>query len=157
MWGTAKSALAELHRVDEVKTIRDKAVALQTYADQAKDRDLIDHATEVRMRAERRAGELLAQMKERGERDEGKGGDRKSRSQVATVIAPKLSDIGINKTQSSLAEAGRTAAGRTGSQIDHAKHQALAAIDGKPHVYRAIGTARMNGTRLRNTSRRRVT
>jgi N6-adenosine-specific RNA methylase IME4 len=98
-YDTACRALAEAHRVDEVKKIRDQAVAMQVYAAQAKDTRLITRATEIRMRAERRAGEFLIQMAARKERHTGKAAKG---SRVATPTdAPTLSDLGINKTQSS--------------------------------------------------------
>src|SRR6516225_5546865 len=97
-YDAARRALAEAHRVDEVKSIRDKAVAMEAYAKQAKDTTLITQATEIRMRAERRAGELLIEMQDRKERRTQGQGAGKGR---ALLPLPKLADLGINKTQSS--------------------------------------------------------
>ena len=72
---------------------------MQAYAKQARDTELIDHATEIRLRAEIRAGELLREMKQRGEQDSGKGNRNPAlKSQAAT---PKLADLNITKDQSS--------------------------------------------------------
>jgi hypothetical protein len=101
-YDAAKRALAEAHRVDEVKDIRDKAIAVKAYAQQAKDHQLEEYAIEIRLRAERRAGELLREVeKNKGTRGQGrpqKGGRGERPPKDAT---PKLSDVGVTKDQSS--------------------------------------------------------
>ena len=94
----ARTALAAAHRIDEVKTIRDKAQAMAAYAKQARDTQMVQWATEIKVRAERRCGEMLRGSAATGQRDRGAGGDRKSQSHDATV---KLSDLGITRDQSS--------------------------------------------------------
>lgn len=63
----ATTALAEARTLDDVKRILDIAEAARTYARAAKlGLEAANHAAEIKLRAERKAGELLAQL-ERGQ------------------------------------------------------------------------------------------
>lgn len=90
-----------------MKDIRDKAEAMAAYARQAKDQDLILWATEIKVRAERKAGEMLRESAARGERAGKAEGGKKAaaalhgRSHDATSYPPTLDDIVITKDQSS--------------------------------------------------------
>jgi N6-adenosine-specific RNA methylase IME4 len=92
----AKKALAAAYRVDEVKSIRDKAIAAAAYARQAKDRELIEHATEIRLRAEIKAGKLLRNLAATGGRQKSGDSNQHARSPKVT-----LQSMGITKQQSS--------------------------------------------------------
>ena len=104
-YDAARKAIAAAHRVDEVKAIRDKAEAVRTYAKLAGDLQLQNQACEIRLRAERRAGQLLIEMeKNPGTRGKGrprKDGTRVTRSNRTTAYPPKLEEVGITKDQSS--------------------------------------------------------
>ncbi len=90
--------------LDSEIRIRDKAEAMRVYARQAKDFELGNWASEIRIRAERRLGEMLkAQKKSGGMRDGGTA--MKARSQPNTEFPTKLSELGISKSLSSRAQA----------------------------------------------------
>lgn len=107
----AKQALAEVKNFDEVKDIRDKATALEAYARQAKDTEMIQWATEIKIRAERKAGEMLRDAKAAGQvatagshTDTLKQNRSSSLSTNGTPFTPKpatLAEIGITKDESS--------------------------------------------------------
>lgn len=84
--------------VDEAKDIRDKARAFEVYAQQAKNIENERRACEIRLRAERKAGELLRDMEKARP-----GPPIRNRSVDTTEYrgAPTLRDLGISKQQSS--------------------------------------------------------
>ncbi|MGD1108417.1 MAG: hypothetical protein ABR865_15350 [Terracidiphilus sp.] len=104
-YDAAKRALAAASRVDEAKKIRDRAEAVRVYAVQARDYDLQNRAATIRLLAERRAGQLLADMeKNPGTRGDGrprKDGSKKRRYSRDTAKPPTLEELNISKVQSS--------------------------------------------------------
>lgn len=97
----ARQALALAHSIDEVKQIRDQAEAIRQYIRQQKGSlEMQNQAAEIKLRAERRAGEMLR------EREPNPGIVLNGRDTVGGFIAeppkdiPTLSDLGITKAQS---------------------------------------------------------
>jgi len=67
-FNAAKHALAEARSIDEVKDIRDKAEALRLYSIQQRESfGMQNDIAEIKIRAERRIGEMIPEMQERGE------------------------------------------------------------------------------------------
>ena len=94
-----RNQLVSVIDLDEIKAIRDKAEALRSYCRVAGESfEAQQDCAEIKIRAERRAGELLGVM----EKNKG-GGDHRSehRSHDATGDMPTLSDLDITKSQSS--------------------------------------------------------
>jgi site-specific DNA-methyltransferase (adenine-specific) len=92
----AKQAIEVASSIDEVKDIRDRAEAFRAYAKQAHfSLGMQNKCCEIKVRAERRAGELLAETN----LDKG-GRPTKNLSHNASGLF-KLNDIGISKDQSS--------------------------------------------------------
>lgn len=95
---------------------------MAAYARQAEDTDMIQWATEIKVRAERRAGEMLTVMpKAKGVKFDGRSPDVEFR-QYHDDSAQTLADIGVTPVQSS-------------------RWQALAAMP-EEHLETAVATAK---------------
>lgn len=93
----ARQAIEEARSVDEVKSIRDQAEAARTYAKQAKlGMEMVNAAAEIKLRAERRAGQILAEMEKHPA-----GRPPNNPSSETRDLPPRLADLGITHDQSS--------------------------------------------------------
>lgn len=104
----ARLALAECKSIDEAKDWADKAEAMRAYGRMAKDKTMEIDAAEIRLRAERRLGELILAQKEsvglnKGVRMAGKAGSSAVVTNDHREI-PTLADAGISKDLSSRAQ-----------------------------------------------------
>ncbi len=81
----------------------DKAEAMAAYARQAKDSELIQYATEIKVRAERRCGELLARTAATGERatQASHGRGIQLSVEASDTRPPTLADMGLTYDESS--------------------------------------------------------
>lgn len=102
-YDAACKALAAAKSVDEAKTIRDVSEAMRAYAKQAKNKQLEVDAAEIRIRAERRIGELMQAQRETvglakpfaGKAGPGRGNTGPKPTQVSDL--PTLAEAGIDK------------------------------------------------------------
>jgi hypothetical protein len=103
----AKYALQQARSVDEVKNIHDVSAAMKAYAIQAQDKQMEIDASEIRIRAERRLGEMIRTQKETvGLATGGQPYQSKPTStSKEPVERPTLSDVGISKKLSSRSQA----------------------------------------------------
>jgi len=128
-------AIDAAYQVDEVKDIRNKARAFEVYARQAKNTEAERRACEIRLRAERKAGSLLA------ERDKAPGTAGMGRPPLGGRTAeppndvPTLRDLGISKQQSSDWQ-------RMAAVPEQEFEAALADPDDKPTTAGIIGRTR---------------
>jgi hypothetical protein len=93
-WSAAKAAIEKAHSVDELKGIRDKAEAYRYALKLAGEAPaVVRKAEEIKLRAERRAGELLRDMPKAA-------GARATRSEPATALT--YAEQGIDKRDASV-------------------------------------------------------
>jgi hypothetical protein len=101
-YNAALKAVAEARSVDEIRLIRDEGEALRLAAKVAKRRDIELDGAEIRLRAERRLGEMLrASERAPGGTPYHHNGTGSAAEQVAQ---PTLAELGIDRKLSSRAQ-----------------------------------------------------
>jgi len=96
-WNNARKAIAECKTVDEVKEVRDKAEAMRVYSKQiGESLEVQNDCAEIKLRAERRAGEMLKEMEIKRGNIPGS-----NNREIVKLQDVTLQNIGIQKHESS--------------------------------------------------------
>jgi hypothetical protein len=100
---TAADKVSKVVGKDRKTLAKAEAIVAAAEAEQANDITLIDDATDIRMRAEVKAGELFKEMAERKERAVrgGTGAHRGKQKSLRVTSVPKLAELGVTKSESS--------------------------------------------------------
>jgi hypothetical protein len=120
-YDAACKAVAEAKSVDEAKDIHDKAVAMEVYARQAKNKDLEADAKAIRMRAIRKLDELRRAQKETVGLNTGAKGIGKKAKGVRVAEKPTLASQGVDKN---LAHKGRVLGAMSDEKFEEAVQEA---------------------------------
>jgi hypothetical protein len=108
-----RSAIAVCEKVDEIANLADQAVAAQAYFRQSQDVENEMGCSRMRLRAERRLGEILKRMAETGERSAGGKPSRDARVTTLSDLkipydrasrAMQLAEVPEQQFESALAE-----------------------------------------------------
>lgn len=92
----AKTALANVEKIDECKDWADRAAALASYARQAKDDALVKMSMRIQGRAIRRCGELLKQVDGRGNNQHQDGAVPKHKAASAAGLSERQRKTALN-------------------------------------------------------------
>ena len=101
-YDSACRALAEASGTDEVKDILDRALKLKLYAKIAENKQMEREAVAIRVRAERRLGEMMKEQgetvgKAKGGAEKGVGRRGNAGSDKTHIAPPALAEAGIDK------------------------------------------------------------
>ena len=105
-YDAAAQALAEARTVDDLKDILNKSEAIREYARRAKNRSLEVDAMEIRIRAERRYGEVLIELRASGQIIEG----RPEKTVLCGVQFPRQTLEGLSTSRNFSSKCQRLAA-----------------------------------------------
>lgn len=97
-----RTAIAKCEKLDEIAKLANQAVAVQAYFRQAQDVDNEMQTSRIRIRAERKMGEILKEMTAKGERAK-RGEPVTQQISRGATSAPTLKNLGIPPDRASRA------------------------------------------------------